>query len=131
MHETHFHPYLNHFPLAFFLLEAFLLFLWRRKREEAYERFAYLVLKLAVAAMPFVMIAGLIDARGLPPLVKTHFALAVVLFVLNSTRLLFRWRRGPALWNTSGSARFYLVWVLASVLLTVATGHWGGLLVYD
>ncbi len=126
-----FHPYLNHFPIAFFLLELFLLALWRWKKEETYERFAYLTLKLAVASLPFVMAAGLIDAHGLPPLVRRHFTLALCVFILNSTRFLFRWRRGAALWNSPVQTLFYFLSAVASAVLTIVTGHFGGLLVYD
>ena len=124
-----FHPQLVHFPIALFVLEAFLVFLWMLRSDERYERFAFFVLKIAIFMMPWVMLAGFLDSGGLSPRTQPHFSLALGLFILNSTRLIIRWKAGPLLWQ-SRWRRIYPVLILVGVLLTVFTGHFGAKLVY-
>ncbi len=124
-----FHPYLNHFPVAFFILEAFLLALWAWKKDEAYERFAFLTLKLAMSAMPLVMLAGVVDAGRLAPMIRPHFFAAIALFSVGFLRLVWRWRRGRSVWEKP-AFYFYVFGVFLSVGLTILTGHLGGRLVY-
>lgn len=124
------HPSLVHFPVAFFLLEAFLIVLWSRKRDPAYERFAWLVFRLAMGLLPVVMAAGWIDAGGLNPRVVRHFSAAVSLLVWNGFRLLWRLRSGPAMW-ASPHRRWAYALLAGSVVLTALTGHLGGDIVYD
>lgn len=124
-----FHPQMVHFPIALFILEAFLVFLWIVRGEERYEKFSFFVLKTAVFMMPLVMLAGILDSGGLSPRIRPHFSLALGLFILNSTRLIIRWKAGPLLWQ-SRWRMIYPVLILASVLLTLLTGHAGGKLVY-
>ena len=120
-----FHPLLIHFPIAFFFLEAMLVVLWLRRKEEMHEKFSYFTLKLTVALMPFVMFAGLKDANGLPPMVRTHFYFATALFVNSAARLLVRWKSGPGLW-TGKYRTIYSVWVFLGLALTVLVGYLGG-----
>ena len=124
-----FHPYLVHFPIALFVLEAFLVFLWIVRRDEKYENFSFFVFKTAVLTFPFVMLAGYWDAGGLVPRVRTHFILAATFFIFNSVRLSIRWKMGPQLWR-GGWRVIYPALVLISVLLTILTAHFGGKLVY-
>ena len=120
-----FHPLLVHFPIAFFFLEAFLVVLWLKRKEEIYEKFSFFTLKLAVATMPFVMLAGLKDAGGLRPMVRTHFYFAATLFLMNAARLLVRWRSGPGLWAGSYCI-LYRAWVFLGLALTVFVAYLGG-----
>ena len=129
MSDLLFHPYLTHFPIAFFFLEGFLITLWIWKKNEMYESFAYLILKLVMVAMPFVMLAGYIDAGGIIPRVRMHFFSALSVFILGSIRLVLRTRMGLPLWK-SRFKRVYLVLVGLSVMLTGLTGHLGALMVY-
>ena len=124
-----FHPYFNHFPVAFFMLEAFLAFLWLRTKDEAYERFAYFTLKAALVVAPVAMVTGLIDARGLVPMVRPHFFAALTLIAAAFARFLWRHKSGRRVWE--GKALVGYVFLLASsVFLTILTGHLGGKLVY-
>ena len=129
MSDLLFHPYLTHFPIAFFFLEGFLIALWIWKKNEMYESFAYLILKLVMVAMPFVMLAGYIDAGGIIPRVRLHFFSALSVFILGGIRLVLRTRMGLPLWK-SRFKRVYLVLVGLSVMLTGLTGHLGALMVY-
>lgn len=125
-----FHPYLVHFPIAFFFLEAFLIFLWFKKKDDRYEEFGFFILKLALATMPFVMLAGYIDAGGIHPKVRLHFISAVSLFFLNGCRLLFRLKGGRNIWQGS-TAKTALALLVLNILLTGTTAHLGGLMVYE
>ena len=125
-----FHPPLVHFPVAFFFLEAMLVLLWLKRKEENYEKFSYLTLKLAVALMPFAMLAGLKDANGIPKMARTHVYFAAALFLCNASRLLFRWRSGAEVWVGKRRA-LYVVWVSVGLVLTVCAGYFGGELAYD
>jgi len=124
-----FHPYLVHFPVAFFFLEAFLIGLWIWKRDEKYESFAYFILKLVMVMIPFVMLAGYIDAGGITPRVRLHFFSALSLFIMGTIRLVMRTKMGFALWG-SKYKRFYLTLITLSFLMTGLTAHLGGLMVY-
>jgi uncharacterized membrane protein len=123
------HPCLVHFPVAFLFLEGLLLALWMWKRIENYEGFSYFVLKAALFLMPFVALAGYIDAGGFPERVRKHFLSAVTLLALTFFRFMLRRSQGPTLWrgNLKGLAVTLLV---ASLILTGLTGHLGGMIVY-
>jgi uncharacterized membrane protein len=124
-----FHPYIVHFPIALFMLEAFLIVLWSARKDEVYERFSFFALKAALFVMPFVMVAGALDAGGLVPRVQRHAVFAFSLLVVSVVRFIFRFKVGPALWQGRWKT-LYLVLVLVSVVLTIFTGHFGGKLVY-
>lgn len=125
-----YHPYLVHFPIAFFLLEALLVLIWARTRNAKYQDFAYLTFRLGLVATVVAMIAGYVDAGGLNPMVRTHFYSALCLLVVN----LVRWALfGRYRWNLYTSRTLGMGWflLLVSVALVIATGHLGGELVYS
>jgi len=128
--EMLFHPYLVHFPIAFFFLEAFLILLWYWKKDDRYEDFAYFVLKLALIVMPVVMLAGYLDAGGFPSRVRLHYSSATALFLVNGLRFSMRWRKGKDFWQ-GATCRMAIVLLLGSVFITGLTAHLGGLLVYS
>lgn len=125
-----FHPYLVHFPIAFFFLEALLLGMWIWKRDDKYESFAYLILKLAMLSMPFVMLAGYIDAGGIIPKVQLHFYSASTLFVLGLIRLIIRVKLGSRMWQ-SKARNIFVTLLIIGVVVTGLTGHLGALMVYN
>ena len=120
MEDIVFHPLLVHVPIDFFFLEAFLICLWLRKKEEKYEEFAYIVLRLAVIALPFVMTAGYIDAGGVTSRVRLHFFSAVSVLTISGVRLIMRSRNGIGLW-TGQYKRAYMFLLIMTVLLTGLT----------
>ena len=106
-----------------------LVLLWLKRKEESYEKFSYFTLKLAVALMPFAMLAGLKDANGIPKMVRTHVYFAAALFLTNAARLVFRWKSGTNVW-VGGSRTVYLIWIFIGIVLTVCVGYFGGELAY-
>lgn len=135
-HEGHghsdilFHPYLVHFPIAFFFLEGFLLLLWKIKKEDQYERFAYLILCLGLIMIIPTMIAGYIDAGfSIPLMVRTHFFSALSLLIINSIRFFLRRSLKIKVWQ--GELRYiYTILLILSIILSGLTGHWGGQLAH-
>ena len=73
--------------------------------------------------MPFVMVAGILDARGLPPMVRLHFFLAVCLFIFGLLRLFFRWRLGRSIWASPGVGSLYFFAAVVNTILTVVAAH--------
>ncbi|MBI4430855.1 MAG: hypothetical protein HY587_03985 [Candidatus Omnitrophica bacterium] len=124
------HPYLVHFPVAFLFLEVFLNLLWRWKGEERYEAFSYLVLKIALVSMPFVMLAGYMDAGGISERVRGHFILAVCLIALTIVRFYLRHAQKIELWQGS-MKRFAALLLVLSAMLTGFTAHLGGRIAYN
>ena len=103
--------------------------MWRLKGNEQYEAFSYLVMKLALISFPFVMLAGYIDAGGIPDRVRGHFLSAIFLAALTATRFFLRRTHKIGLWqgNMKGFAALLLVF---SVILTALTAHLGGVIAY-
>ena len=122
------HPYLVHFPIAFFFLEAVLIFIGHLRKENRYEEFSFFVLKAAMLTMPFVMAAGYFDAGAITSKVRWHFFSALLLFFVNGFRLVLRWKAGSAIWNRAPRAALALLGF--SLLLTTITGHLGGMIVH-
>ncbi len=124
------HPITVHFPIAFYILECFLLGLYAVKHEEEYKRFAFLAFRLAYVLGLVAMIAGLNDAGGLSGIkgkVVPHVVSAAVLFVISTIRGVY-WRMGKT------QPRYALVLLLSSlfaVLAVTLTGFFGGELVYE
>ena len=124
------HPYLVHFPVAFLFLEGLLMLFWVWKKKDSYEAFSYFVLKLALVSIPFVMLAGYIDAGGLPERVRKHFFSAATLLALTFFRFSLRRSQGVGLWQGSMKGLAGLL-LLMSLILTGLTGHLGGMIVYN
>ena len=122
-----FHPPLTHFPIAFVFLEAFLVALWIWRKEELYEKFAFLILKMTACVAPFVMLAGLKDANGIPLMARTHAFVAILLVLSVLARLFLRWKQGSALW-TGKYRTLYLAWLFLGLALVVLVGYFGGIL---
>ena len=124
------HPALVHFPIAFYLLEGFLLVLGRMRKNPSYDSFAYLVFNLALGFHAAAAVAGLYDAGWFAHLegkTRTHLISAVTLGTLS----LFRW----ALWKKErklGLAPSTLLIASAglSIGMTLITAWLGGELVY-
>lgn len=127
---THFHPVFIHFPIAFYVLECFLLFLYFFKKAGHYRHFALFVFRLAYLIGIVAMITGLRDAGGFGKLkgdVLDHALLAGALFVWNTLRAVY-WRVGKE--TNPKNAILLLAGAVVSVLLTLLTGLEGGELVY-
>lgn len=126
------HPMLVHFPIAFLVLELFLIIRWARTGDAAYERFARLVFFLAFFCMLGALASGYREAteqgHKIQGAVARHYYAALTLFFFTTLRL-FQWRSvkpgltvPPAL-LTAASA--------AGVLLMAAAAFLGGRLVYS
>lgn len=125
-----YHPYLVHFPIALFFLEGFLLFLWKIKKEDQYERFAYLILRLGLIMIIPTMIAGYIDAGfSITIMIRAHFLSALALLLINSIRFFLRRSLKIKIWQ--GKLRYcYTILVILSIVLSGLTGHLGGQLAH-
>lgn len=126
----HLHPVFIHFPIAFYLLECFLLFLYFFKKADHYRYFALFVFRLAYIIGIIAMITGLKDAGGFGNLkgdVLNHALLALTLFLWNTLRAVY-WRMGKE--TNPRNAILLLAGAVVSVLLTLLTGYEGGELVY-
>ena len=128
MDEILFHPPLVHFPIAFFVLEFILLGLWFRRGDPAYRRFALFSFRLGYGLILPTMIAGLVDAQGLPPMVRPHFLSALSLFLLSTVRA-FQWRFQRR--EGRKGAAFLLAGSLLTCLVVGVTGYFGGKLAFE
>ena len=124
-----YHPYLVHFPIAFFFLEGYLVLLWKITSKDKYEEFSYLTLRLGVITSVITMISGYIDAGGINPMVKTHFLFALSVFILNIIRWILKKKYGQEVW-TGCLAYLYVLMLLVSMALVGIVGHLGGKLVF-
>ena len=124
------HPALVHFPIAFFFLECFLLFLWRAKKRESYREFAFLAMKAGYAFLLPAMIAGYLDSGGWPMqgTVRLHFFAALAVFALYTVRILYWKKMDPAV---PAQRNLLLISALAGSCLVVLTAFLGGTLVYS
>jgi uncharacterized membrane protein len=123
------HPILIHFPIAFYLLEAFLLFLWLVKKDEAYQRFAWIVFRLGYLLMIFTVWAGLSDAGGISGIrgkVRPHAFGAASVFGVYTLRALYWWRGKK---RAVYPAALFVSALLGSALVAV-TAYFGGEIVY-
>jgi len=114
------HPLLIHFPLVFLTSEACLMLWYGMTRKSGTERWAYTFLKAGCWSLLPVVAAGVHDcglalgpgntfllgvqdrlenAFRFESSVTVHVWLAGLLLVLTFCRLLWRWRRGPQVWQ--------------------------------
>ncbi|MSR77703.1 MAG: DUF2231 domain-containing protein [Candidatus Omnitrophica bacterium] len=122
----HIHPALVHFPIAFYLLETFLLLLWIVHNNKAYREFAYFVFKSGYFLMWFTLAAGLYEAGGIKPALehaRAHFFSALSVMTVSTGRFV--------LWRSSLQSK---LWLLISALilsaLVIVTSYFGGELVF-
>ena len=140
------HPMLVHFPIAFLIVEAVLLGLWRMTGKAEYDRFAYGFLLASLWTLLIVAGAGVHDAglgSGSPfwhglqhrwanafewqsPL-TVHAWLALGLVVLTTARLLWRKFGGTAVLRGGQGWAYGLITAFGLWLLATAA-HVGGLM---
>ena len=125
-----FHPAFVHFPIAFYFLETGLLIAWSRTGNDAYYRFAAMVLGWGYIFMLLSMCTGLMNAggfQGLKGKVAVHFYAALALFGFYTLHLMSLWRSGARYCRS----HFYVgVSVLGNILVAL-TAYCGGRLVYS
>ncbi len=121
------HPFLVHFPIALFFVEALLLFLGLLKQDGAYERFASFLFRIGYGFLMVSFLTGLIDSGGLKAMsrgTQQHFYSATALLIFYTARLIFGRRlRSKPVSNLTGA-------VIGCVLVAV-TAYLGGKLVYS
>ena len=124
------HPFIVHFPIAFYLLELALLMAWRVKRDEDFIRFARIVFWAGYFSMLAALGTGWWASGGwahMGDTVKRHFFSAISLAVFSTGRAViwkFRWR---------GSVHADL-WLFTSLVgggLAVLVAYLGGVIVYS
>ena len=142
------HPVLLHFPIAFLILEAVLLGLWRVTGKPAHELSAHGFLHASLWTMLIVVIAGVHDAGldlgagnllwlglqdrwqqafRLHSSVTMHSWLALALLAITAARLLWRKFVGPdALRGGQGWA--YGLTTFIGLWILTAAGYVGGLI---
>ena len=122
-----FHPILVHFPIAFYFLELFLLIFWAAKKDPAYLRFAKFSFRMGYIFMIPAIIAGLMDAGGLPESVREHAFFAASVLGIYTARF-FYWQFAKP------EQKNYPFWLIAGAalgfILVMITGYEGGELVY-
>ncbi len=131
MELKYLHPIFIHFPIAFYVLECFLLGLYFFKKDGHYRRFALFVFRLAYLFGIAAMLTGLKDAGGLSKLkgdLLTHALFAAGLFLWNTLRAVYWHKAKP---ETPNYALFLLLGAVISVAITFLTGLEGGELVYE
>ncbi|MBI3251994.1 MAG: hypothetical protein HYZ52_01570 [Candidatus Omnitrophica bacterium] len=125
------HPFLVHFPIAFFFLELVCLVFWARKKDAAYERFARFAFTAGFLFLIAAMAVGWIDAGGFGAMggsARRHFYGACSVFIFYALRAVhLKTRRavdgqGPKVFRIAGAAM--------GNLLIFLTAYWGGILVY-
>ncbi len=124
------HPITIHYPIAFYFLELILLFVWIRKNDPQYLRFASFVFKAGYFGMIIAICAGLFDAGGFDGIqgrVKTHFIAAISVLIVQSSRALF-WRFGKQ--EQAHYRMTQILFSLAGNIFIVITAYFGGALVY-
>ncbi len=131
---SHIHPILVHFPIAMIIvgicLDFFQVF---KHRSLSASKGVWVWIVAAVGAALAVATGPEQDARGNTTLLDTHqnFADATtwVVFILVAWRIWIMWRgnRGFKRW----SLVTYLMLAVASGGLVLATGYYGGMMVYD
>ena len=135
------HPVLVHFPIAFLVVEATLLGLWRLTGKTEYDRWAYGFLHASLWTMLIVAVAGVHDAGldlgpGNPmwlglqdrwqnafrwrSSVTVHTWLALALLMMTGLRLLWRKLRNARGWG-------YTLLTLVGLWMLTAAGYVGGL----
>jgi uncharacterized membrane protein len=124
------HPMLVHFPIAFYVLELWLLLLWHWKSDPTFHRFASIAFKLGYLLMLSSLLSGIIDHGGFKPfegLVAVHFYWALGAAVVYTARALC-WR------FCRTDDRFYRLFqiggAVAGNIVMAATAFAGGRLVY-
>ena len=125
-----FHPAFVHFPIAFYFLETGLLVVWIRTGNEAYWRFAAMVLGWGYFFMLLSMLTGLANAggfKGLTGNVAVHFYWALALFGFYTFHLASLWRTGPR----ACRRLFHLGASVFGNALVALTAYCGGVLVYS
>jgi uncharacterized membrane protein len=130
-----YHPLFVHFPIAIYLLGVLLTvgYLWRR--EPDYDRFAYWSFFLSWIAAVVAALVGLVDRGALDyndprqAALDQHITQGVLFIIFNGLVLYsrFRW---PNLLDTSRRWT-YLALLLLGVVTLVASGWFGGKLVYE
>lgn len=126
--HIYFHPPVVHFPIAFYVLECFLLGLWTWKRDDQFKRFAFLVFRLGYLFMVAAMIAGYVDAGGITSVVRRHFFAALGTLAVYTVRGIL-WCK---LKETNLHYRQILFWSsVAGILIVAFTALEGGELVYS
>ncbi len=142
------HPLLVHFPIVFLISEAFFISLFVMTKRENFEIVAYRFLIVGFWSITIAVIAGFHDCGlslgsgnkfllGLQDRwengsrfqssVTIHFWLALLLIMITSSRLFWRWRSGPRVWM--GSNRFfYTFFTFSGIWCLFAMSYVGGLL---
>ena len=124
------HPIDIQYPIAFYVLELILLFIWVKKSDSKYFQFASFVFKTGYIGMIIAIAAGLFDVDGFGNIkggVKTHFLAAMSVLIIYTLRALF-WRFGKQ--TDSHYPMTQILFALAGNILVVITAYFGGLLVY-
>ena len=122
------HPFLVHFPIAFYFLELVLLLFWVRKKDASYERFARFAFAAGYLFMLAAMVTGWRDAGGfgaMPPAVRRHFYGVLSIFALYTFRAA-HFKMAKA--GSSPAPR--LAGAVAGNVLLFLTAYWGGVVVY-
>lgn len=121
------HPILIHYPIAFYLLEIFLLFLSVWKKDPAYEKSAGVVFALAFLGTLAAMGSGFIDTggwEGIAGKVRPHAISALTTFILQIPRALY--------WKCSQSRKVSVLLISGILVYAVVayTAYLGGEMVY-
>ena len=142
------HPWLIHFPLVFLLLEAYFISLFLITKKTDYKRLAFNYLKVGFVSIVIAMAVGIHDcglnlgpgnkfllgfqdrldnAFRFQSSVTIHFWLAILLFVMTLSRLIYGWCGGERIRQGRGVG-FYGFLVVIGLWVLLAMSYVGGLL---
>lgn len=131
---TNFHPLLVHFPIALLLSYVALDWGGRIWKGKPFTEAAWYTLLLGLVGTLFTLISGLLAARGVPAdspalaTLTTHKFIGLATFVIFGIQALcYARNRGK---YTRGKQALHTVIQIMGVALVVATGYFGGELVY-
>lgn len=129
------HPLVVHFPIALLLSSVALYWAGLRWQERGLDRAAWYTHLLGLVGTAVTLITGLIAAQSVPTnspalaTVTTHKFLGLATFAVFGLLAVCAWRHRETGYNQRERTLHTIV-QLIGVALVIATGHFGGQLVY-
>lgn len=139
------HPMLVHFPVAFFIISTFFVFIHlidgpsgaiNRLLKKLgfgtfdFESFSFLALLLGFLGGLMAIFSGLALVKGWRNLPLPHGPLGISTVISYFILLVLRWVFGPAIYKKKNLKLFFILLYLAGFFLLCATGFEGGELHY-
>jgi uncharacterized membrane protein len=133
--QRHPHPFLVHFSITFIYAAAFFSLLYLACGAAAFERSAFYCLGAGLLSLPPVMLTGELSrrvnyTRDPKQLFRIEIYYSRILLGLGAGAFLWRWLDPTILQNFRWLSLFYLVLLLAEVVIVTIISYYGGLLTF-